>query len=39
MNDLEKMIMKLSVEYAKLELVYLQALQKIRELENSLGDK
>lgn len=33
MNDLEKMVMKLSVEYAKLELAYFQALQKIKELE------
>lgn len=33
MNELEKMIMKLSLQYAKLEVAYLQALQKIKELE------
>lgn len=33
MNELEKMVIKLSVEYAKLEAAYLQALQKIKELE------
>lgn len=33
MNELEKMIMKLSLQYAQLEVAYLQAKQKIVELE------
>jgi hypothetical protein len=39
MNELEKMVMKLTVQYAQLELKYFEALQKIKDLEDSLREK
>lgn len=36
MNELEKMVMKLTIQYAQLEASFFQAQQKIKELEDRI---
>ena len=38
MNELEKMIMKLTLEYAKIEAAYFQAQQKIKDIQAQIKD-